>query len=104
MDMRAFQRLVASVEGILDLFYDKARHLAVDVASQFDETGFNTSLSCFPRQIERVYRNAMPAQPGSWIEGHKAERLAGSGLDDFPDIDAHAIAHHGHFIHQPDVN
>src|SRR5580700_8731238 len=46
----------------------------------------------------------MASESGSGIKRHETEGLGCSGVDHFPDIDSHAIAHHRHFIHQADVD
>ncbi len=58
----------------------------------------------FPGQVERIDGNAVPAQPGSREEGHEAERFGGRRFNHFPDVDPHAVAHHGHFVRQADVD
>ena len=50
------------VQRVLDLVNDKMRHLAVDVAGEFDEARFNAGLLGLPGQIERIDRNAVPAE------------------------------------------
>ncbi len=46
----------------------------------------------------------MTTQAGSGIEGMKAERLGGSGFDDFPNIQIHAQAEHLKLVDQSDVD
>ena len=45
-----------------------------------------------------------PPYPGPGIEGHVAERLGRGGLDDLPDIDAHAFEDHLELVDQGDVD
>ena len=92
------------VERVLNLVHDEVRHLAVDVARQLDEARFDAGLLGLPGQIERIDRDAVPAQAGAGIERHEPERLGGGGINHFPDVDAHAVAHQRHFVHQADVD
>ena len=45
-----------------------------------------------------------PPSPGPGKERHEAERLGRRRLDHFPDVDAHAAAHHGDLVDQADVD
>src|SRR6185437_7240841 len=38
------------------------------------------------------------------IERHEAVRLGFRGVDDFPDVDVHLLAHQRKFVYQPDVD
>ena len=53
-----------------------------------------------PGQVERVDRYAMATDPRSRIERHEPERLGAGCVDNFPNIDTHAMAKHGKFIDQ----
>ena len=57
-----------------------------------------------PTKVEGVDRNAVPAEPGPWIEGRKAEGLGFRRVDDFPYVDSHAIAEHLELVHKSDVH
>src|SRR3954470_9275019 len=92
------------VERIADFIDNKVGHLAVDVAGELNEPGFYAGLFRLPRQIERINRNAMAAEAGPGVERHEAEWLRCGCLDYLPDVDAHAVAHQGHLVHQPDVD
>jgi len=45
-----------------------------------------------------------PPSPRSWIERHKAEGFSAGRVDDLRNVDAHAITHHGHFVHEADID
>ena len=62
VDVRSFHRLAGVVKRILDLIHHEVRHLAVDIAGQLDETGFDAGLLGLPGEIERIDRDAMAAQ------------------------------------------
>ena len=79
-------------------------HVVVDLSGQFDEASAEIKFFGFPREIEGIDGNAMPAQARSGIKRMKAERLGGSGFDDLPDIDVHAQAQQLEFVDQRDVD
>ena len=101
---RALERLGVIVQRVLNLVHDEVRHLAVDVAGQLDEARLDAGLLGLPRKIERIDGNAVAAQAGAGIKRHEAERLGGRGVDHFPHVDAHAVAHQRDFVHQADVD
>ena len=45
-----------------------------------------------------------PPRPGPGIERHEAERLGLGGVDHFPHVDAHAMAHQRQLVDQADVD
>ena len=102
--VRAFERLGMLVERVLNLVHHEVRHLAVDVSGQLDKTRLDAGLLGFPGEIKRIDRNAVAAQARARIERHESERLGGRGVDHFPDVDAHAIAHQRHFVDQADID
>ena len=57
-----------------------------------------------PGQVERVDRDAVPAQPGAGIERLEAERLGLGRVDHLPDVDAHAVVEHLQLVDQGDVD
>ena len=57
-----------------------------------------------PGQVERIDRDAMPAQPRPGIEGLEAEGLGLRRVDDFPDVDAHPVETDLEFVDQRDVD
>ncbi len=79
-------------------------HLRVDLASEFDELGRIAGLFGFPGEIERVDRDAVPAEAGSGVERLKPERLGGGGVNDFPDVNAEAVEDDLEFIDQCDID
>ena len=101
---RAVDRLLMAVQRVGDLVDDEVRHAAVDLPGQLDEPRIEAGLLRFPRQVERIDRNAVAAEAGARIEGHEAERLGRRGLDDFPDVEAEPVAHQRDFVDQADVH
>src|SRR5581483_6551622 len=104
VDARAVDRLADAVQRVADAIDDEVRHRRVDVAGELDETAFEPALARLPRQIERVDRNAVPAEAGAGIERHEAERLRLRGFDDLPDVDVHRVTHLRVLVHQPDID
>ena len=64
-------------------------HVCVDLSGELDETRRNVEFARLPGQVERIDRDAVPAEAGAGIERHKAEGLGLGRVDDLPDIDAH---------------
>ena len=104
MDLRSLHGLRGVVQGALHAFDHVVGHLAVDVSRQFNEAGFDAGLLGLPGEVERVDRNAVPAKSGPRVEWLEAEGLGGGGVDHFPDVDPHTVAHHGELVHQADVD
>ena len=103
-DLAPLDRLAAVVEGVGDLADDVGGHRRVDLAGQLDEPRRQAVLAGHPGQIERVDRDAVPAQAGAGIEGLEAERLGLGRLDHLPDVDPHLRVEHLQFIDQGDVD
>jgi hypothetical protein len=74
------------------------------MSCQLDETALEPALSRLPAQIERIDGNAVTAQARSGVERHEPERLRPRGVDDFPHVDVHLLAHQRQLVHQPDVD
>ena len=79
----------AGIELVGEARDDVARHRRVDLAGKLDEARGELVFARLPGQVERVDRNAVPAEPGPGIERHEAERLGLRRLDHLPDVDAH---------------
>src|ERR1700693_6275139 len=103
MYMRPFERLPGFIECVLHLIDNEMGHLAVDISGQFDETRLDAGLFGFPGEVEGIDGDAMAAQARSRIKWHEAKRLSGCGVDHFPDVDAHPIAHEGHILNKTNV-
>src|SRR5690606_15570981 len=97
-------RLRTAIEGIADLGDYPSRHIAVDLASEFDEPSVDPKLARFPGQVKRIYRNTVPAEAGARIVGYESERLGGSGSDDLMDIDPHLVGNNFHLVDETDVH
>ena len=61
-------------------------------------------LARLPGKVVGVERNAVSAQAGTRIKCGKPIGLRLGSIDNFPHIDAHAIAQHGHLVHQTDIH
>ena len=92
------------VQRVGDPADDVGGHRRVDLAGQLDEPGVQAVLPGHPGQVERVDRDAVPAQPGPGIERLEAERLGLGRVDHFPDVDAHAVVEHLQLVDQGDVD
>jgi hypothetical protein len=57
------------------------RHLGVNLARQFNKTGMLTVLTRFPRKIERIDRDAVTAQTGTWIKRQESDGFCCRDLD-----------------------
>ena len=64
-------------------------------------TGVTTRL---PREVGRVERDAVTADPGARVERHEPERLGGGRLDDLPGVDALLGAERGELVDERDVD
>ncbi len=103
-DLRTLDRFLAIVESGGDGLDHVIRHRGVHFAGEFDEARGEIVFARFPRKIEGIDRDAVTAEAGAGIERHEAERLGGRGVDDFPDVDAHAQAEHFQLVDQRDVD
>ena len=74
------------------------------LAGQLDELGVLPILARLPREVERVNRDAMPAETGAGVEGHVAEGLGLRGVDDLPHVNAHRGVNLLQLVHQRDVH
>ncbi len=101
---RPVDRLAAAVEGLghARTTYSGIAPLICPASSM--KRASKPASSGLPREVERVDRDAVPAQPGARIEGHEAERLGGRRVDDLPHVDVHLVAHERDLVHQPDVH
>ena len=61
-------------------------------------------LEGFPREIERIDRDAVAAQAWAGIEGHIPKRLGGRRLDHLPDVDSHRGVDHLEFVDERDIH
>src|SRR5665213_697327 len=91
-DLRVFDRLAVFVESGGQVLQDEVGHAQVDLASQLDEACAEVELTGLPREIKRVYGDAMTAQTGAGIEGLEAEWLGFGRVNHLVDVDAHSHA------------
>ena len=97
-------RLARVVQRPLGLLEAEVGHLLVDLAGELDELGREVVLARLPGQVERVDRQAVAAHAGPGLEAHEAVGLGRGGVDDLPDVDAHAVGEHRHLVDERDVD
>ena len=81
-----------------------ARHRQVDVTGELDEAVHEVELASPPRQVVRVDRDAVAADPGTGREPHEPERLGRGRVDDLPDIETHPLAQQRELVDERDVH
>ena len=99
----AVQRLFMPVENIGRSFNGIFRHLIVDHHRSFYHRSVEAVFTRLPRQVIRVERYTMSAEPGTGIKRLEAIRLCLCRVDDFPNADAHFMAELGKFVDQTDI-
>ena len=92
------------VERLRQALHHHGRHGRVDLAGELDEARVQAVFARLPGEIERVDRDAVPAEPRPRIEGHEAERLGLGRLDHLPDVDAHGRVDHLELVDEGDVD
>ena len=102
--LRAVQGFLVAVQNRHGALNDILRHAGVDFAGSFNQAGVVIKLTRLPREVERVERDAVAAEARARIKRLETVRLRLGGLDDLPDVDAHAVADDGHFVCKADVD
>src|ERR1019366_7723284 len=87
-----------------DASYHLIGHIGVDLARQFYEASREIVFAGLPGEVERVDGDAVAAETGSRIESLEPERFGLRSVDDFPDIEAHALTEELQFVHQGDID
>src|ERR1700730_18433531 len=101
---RAIQRLRVLVEKLRGPGHDIGGHPGVDLLGQLDERErVGQRALDLVRQVIRVNRDAVPADPGTWVERLEAERLSRRAPDRVPKIDTHLMADDRHLVDERDV-
>ena len=80
------------------------RHGTVNVTGEFNKTCVMMIGARLPREILRIYGNAVAARAGPRIKRHKPERFRSGGINNLPHIQPHFIADECHFVDEPDVD
>ena len=104
MHPAALDRLLLRVERARDLLQAEVGHVLVDLSGQLDELCIEVELARLPREVERIDREAVSAEPRAGLEAHEAERLRRRGLDDLPDVDMHPVAELRELVDERDVH
>src|SRR5260370_24940858 len=79
-------------------------HGSVDLTGQLDEACMTIKFPCLPGQVERVDRNAVPAQAGPGIERHETKRLSLCCFNNLPDVDSHRSIDELQLVYQGNVH
>src|SRR5262244_404796 len=103
-DGRATHRSPAIIERTGHEVDDVLGHGAVDLIGKGDELRLIAREPNLPGQIERIDGDAVPADPGTGIEGHEPERLGRGRLDDLPGIDADFPTRESQLVGEGDVD
>ena len=67
---------------------------------KLDEASAKVKLLRLPGQIKRIDRNTVTAQPRAGIKSLKPEGLRLGGVDDFKEVDVHALTELFELIYQ----
>ncbi len=92
------------IQKVGDSADDISGHERVDFAGQFDEAGAHAIASGEPAEVEGVDGDTVSTEAWSGVEGLEAEGFGFCGIDNFPDIDAHAVEQHFEFVDEGDVD
>ena len=103
-DLGPLEGLAAVVERVLNFAHHVAGHGHVHFAGELDEARGDAVLARLPRQVERVERNAVTAEPGAGVEAHEPEGLGLGGVEHVPHVDAHAVVDDLELVHERDVH
>src|SRR6267142_1323208 len=103
-DPRALQSLALLVERKHGLVHHVLRHTGVDFSRKLDEPRPRPVLCCLPREVERVERDAVSAEPWAGVERHEPEWLRLRRFDHFPHVDVHAVEDRLELVHQRNVH
>ncbi|MEY3457966.1 MAG: hypothetical protein RL215_1123 [Planctomycetota bacterium] len=102
-DAAVADRFSGIIQKIGDSADDISGHEGVDFAGEFNEAGAHAIASCEPAEVEGVDGYAVSAEPWSGVEGLEAEGFGFGGINNFPDIDTHAVEEHFEFVDESDV-
>ena len=104
-DLRSLERpLSPVVQGLRDQRAAVVGHVLVDLAGELDELRVEAVFPRLPREVERVDRDAVAAEPGTGLEAHEAERLRRRRVHDLPHVDVHPVAELGELVDERDVD
>src|SRR5215471_16461508 len=91
------------VESFADFFDDMVRHRRIDLAGQMNKACREVVFFGFPRKIKGINRYAVSAKPRSRIEGRVSERFGAGRVNDFPDVDVHALTQQFELVDEGNV-
>src|SRR5262245_31665802 len=91
------------IQDSRDSVDDVVRNRGIYLTGELDESRRKIELFRFPRKIERIDRNAVPAKTGSRIKRSVTERLCGGGVDHLPNVDSHAVGQKFQLVNERDI-
>ena len=103
-DAAALDGATALVQRVGDLGHHPLGHLAVDLAGKLDEVRGKSVFPRLPREIERIDRDAVAAEPRARIVAGKAEGLRGRRVDHLINVEPHAVGDDLHLVHETDID
>src|SRR5206468_572762 len=102
--LRSLDGLGVLIQRRSGLLNDEIGHLHIYFARKLNELGAEVVFFRFPRKVERIDRDAVTAEAGSWIERLETEWLCFRRIDYLVNIDAHSHAKLLQFVYQRDVD
>ena len=103
-NFRAVHRFLYFIQDFSCAVNAVFRHLIVNHHRAFNHRGMETVLSCFPRKIVWVKRNAVSAKTRTRVERLETIWFCFCRIHNFPHTDTHFIAQHGQLVYQTDVD
>mmetsp|Transcript_47873 Transcript_47873/g.124256 ORF Transcript_47873/g.124256 Transcript_47873/m.124256 type:complete len:230 (+) Transcript_47873:660-1349(+) len=100
----AIKSLLAPVETLDYVVYDKLGHLDVDLSSPLDEVRLHTHGTCLPHKVEGVDGNAVTTPAGTRVEALEAKWLCRSGIEHLPHINVELLEDHLQLVHKSNVH
>src|SRR6185369_895648 len=91
------------VESIRNELDHMLGHPRIDFLRETDEARIETVLPRLPREIVRIERNAVTANPWTGIKRHEAERLGRRRANHFPCVDVERVTESRHLVCHADV-
>src|SRR4029450_12367785 len=103
-NVSAFEAVAAVVQGVGKALDHICGHRQVDLAGELDVARGELELAAPPSEVERVDRDTVTAEPGAGKERRKAEGFGRRRVDDFPDVETHALEQHLQLVYEGDID